>query len=423
MTALSGMPGESTASAHDRPDVPDLVLRGTAVLPAGVVPAAEIHLRGDRISWSGPAAAAPAAPGAVVLEHDGLILPGLVDLHDHGGGGVSFPDCADPDAAMTAVLEHRRHGTTSLVASLVTAAPDTLRASVRMLADLVRAGEIAALHLEGPFISEARRGAQNPEHIAAGDAALVEDLCRLSGGTIATMTVAPEVPGADEVLEALAVGGAVPSLGHTDASAATMDRGIHLALAALASHPSRSTLPTATHLFNGMRPIHHRDPGPALACLDAAARGEMVVEVIGDGVHMAAETVRYVLDIAGPENAVLVTDAMAAAGMPDGAYRLGALDVTVTGGVATLTEGGAIAGGTAHLIDVVRFAVDHAGVDLGRAVHAASAVPARVLGLQQEIGALTAGLRADVLLTDHALHPVRVLRGGLDLDGTAPTDS
>lgn len=398
----------------------DLVLRGTAVLPHGVAPAAEVHLRGDRIIWSGAAASAPEAPGAPVIEHDGLILPGLVDLHNHGGGGVSFPDCDDPQDAMTAVLEHRRHGTTSLVSSLVTASPETLRARVRMLAELVRAGEIAALHLEGPFISSARRGAQNPAHIIDGDASLVTELCALSGGTIATMTVAPETPGADAVLEALARGGAVPSLGHTDASAATTEHGIARALAALGAFPSRSSVPTATHLFNGMRPIHHRDPGPALACLDAASRGEMVVEVIGDGVHTAAETVRYVLDIAGPGHAVLVTDAMAAAGMPDGRYRLGALDVTVTDGVATLTDGGAIAGGTAHLVDVVRFTVEQAGVDLAVAVHAASAVPARVLGLQDELGALTAGLRADVLLTDRSLHPRRVLRGGRDVAEEPP---
>jgi N-acetylglucosamine-6-phosphate deacetylase len=174
----------------------------------------------------------------------------------------------------------------------------------------------------------------------------------------------------------------------------------------------RSPLPTATHLFNGMRPIHHRDPGPALAALDAASRGQIVVEVIADGVHLDARTVAHVFALAAPDCVVLITDAMAAAGMDDGRYRLGALDVTVEDGVATLTEGGAIAGGTAHLVDVLRLAVREAGVDLVAAVRAASTVPARVLGLQDEIGSLAAGRRADVLLVDAELRPVTVLRGG-----------
>lgn len=390
----------------------DIALHGAAVLPDGLEPDASILVRHGRIVYAGPRPAAPAHDAAETRHHEGWILPGLVDLHDHGGGGVSFPDCEDPEEALRAVAEHRAHGTTTLVASLVTASPDELRRRVAMLSGLVAAGEIAALHLEGPFISPARAGAQNPAHIAPGDPELVRELCALSGGAIATMTVAPEAERADEVIAALAQGGAVPSLGHTDCSGPQMDHAVATARGALRRCPSRSSLPTATHLFNGMRPIHHRDPGPALSCLDAAARGEMVVEVIGDGVHTAPETIRYVMDIAAPGHVVLVTDAMAAAGMSDGRYRLGALDVEVSGGVATLADGGAIAGGTAHLLDVVRIAVTEAGVDLCRAVQAASATPAHVLGMADEVGALALGLRADVLLVDEGLRAPRVLREG-----------
>lgn len=393
----------------------DVALRGTAVLETGVVPDATVLLTGAEIVWAGPTALAPRHEATHVEPWDGVILPGLVDLHCHGGGGVSFPDCSDAEEARRGAREHLLHGTTSLVASLVTASPDELRARTALLAELVRTGDLAAIHLEGPFISPARKGAQNPAHIAAGDAELVEELCAIADGALATMTVAPEAEGADAVIDALARGGAVPSLGHTDATAEQMEHGIARALAALRAGAARSALPTATHLFNGMRPIHHRDPGPALACLDAAARGEMVVELIGDGVHLAADTVRYVMDIAGAENVVLVTDAMAAAGMPDGRYTLGALDVTVDGAVATLTEGGAIAGGTAHLLDVVRLCVEQAGIDLAGAVRAASAVPARVLGLSEHIGSLGAGHRADVLLVTSDLHPGRVLRGGVEV--------
>ena len=395
----------------------ELALHGTAVLEQGLVPDALLLIGGGDILWAGPAAHAPQHRAARTLAHDGLLLPGLVDLHCHGGGGASFPDASDAAEMLTAVRQHRRHGTTSLVASLVTADAATLRERVRDLSQLAADGEIAAIHLEGPFLSVERRGAQNPEHIVDGDAELVRELAAIAGGALATMTVAPEVEGADGVIEALADVGAVPSLGHTDGSSSQMTHAISTARTALRRQRGRSPLPTATHLFNGMRPIHHRDPGPALAALDAAARGELVVEVIADGVHLDARTVAHVFSIAAEDTVVLVTDAMAAAGMPEGQYRLGALDVTVEAGVATLTGAGAIAGGTAHLLDVLRFAVLEAGVDLVQAVRAASSVPAAVLGLQDRIGSLAAGRRADVVLADAQLNPVSVLRAGLAVSG------
>lgn len=399
-------------SPRSAPVTADLALRGTAVLAQGLVPDALVLIGGGSILWAGPSAHAPQHTAARTHDHGGLILPGLVDLHCHGGGGSSFPDATGPEDMMVAVREHRRHGTTSLVASLVTADAETLRRRVGDLAHLAADGEIAAIHLEGPFLSVERRGAQNPEHITSGDAQLVRELAELAGGALATMTVAPEIEGADAVIEALAASGALPSLGHTDGTSAQMSAAVARSRDALRRTRGRSALPTATHLFNGMRPIHHRDPGPALAALDAAATGDLVVEVIADGVHLDARTVAHVFAIAAEQHVVLVTDAMAAAGMPEGQYRLGALEVTVEAGTATLTGGTAIAGGTAHLLDVVRFAVTEAGVDLVRAVRAASSVPASVLGLQDQIGALEAGLRADAVLVDADLRPVQVLRAG-----------
>ena len=390
----------------------DLALRGSAVLEQGLVPDALLLISGEDIIWAGPASQAPPHQADELISHDGMILPGLVDLHCHGGGGASFPDATGTEDMLTAVAEHRRHGTTSLVASLVTADAATLRSRVADLAQLAADGEIAAIHLEGPFISVERRGAQNHEHIIGGDADLVRELAELAGGALATMTVAPEAEDADAVIEALAEVGALPSLGHTDGSSAQMTHAVELSVAELRRERGRSARPTATHLFNGMRPIHHRDPGPALAALDAAARGDLVVEVIADGVHLDARTVAHVFALAAEDNVALVTDAMAAAGMPDGQYRLGALDVTVDAGVATLTGATAIAGGTAHLLDVVRFAVTEAGVDLVRAVRAASTVPAAVLGMEDRIGSLAAGRRADVVLVDAQLAAVRVLQAG-----------
>jgi N-acetylglucosamine-6-phosphate deacetylase len=159
--------------------------------------------------------------------------------------------------------------------------------------------------------------------------------------------------------------------------------------------------------------MHHRAPGPVAACLAAAARGEMVLELVADGVHLDDETVAAVFDLVGPGRIALVTDAMAAAGQGDGRYRLGSLLTDVVQGVARLVGDppGAIAGGTSRLVDVVRRVVRHAGVGLADAVTAASATPARLLGLA-DVGDLVAGRRADLVLTDDDLTPLSVMRAG-----------
>lgn len=392
-----------------------LTYRGRVVTPGGVLDDGLVVLEGERIAWVGAAEAAPqgidvppAAPGPRAT-----IVPGLVDIHCHGGGGAGFPDVADAQAARTAVAEHLAHGTTSLVASLVTADAETLVRRTAMLAELAAAGEIVGIHLEGPFLSRARCGAQDPALMQAGSAALVREVARVGAGWFATMTIAPEVPGvlgAGGALEALAEVGAVPSIGHTDGSAELTEEALVAARRALGAEGTRSGRPTATHLFNGMRALHHRDPGPVAACLAAAARGEAVVELVADGVHLSPATVRTVFDLVGPGSVALVTDAMAAAGMPDGRYDLGSMQVRVVDGVARLADGDAIAGGTAHLLDVVRSTVA-AGVPLAHAIEAATATPASVLG-RTDIGALAAGLRADVLVLDDDLRPLEVVRGG-----------
>src|SRR5690606_4203017 len=175
----------------------------------------------------------------------------------------------------------------------------------------------------------------------------------------------------------------------------------------------RSERAGVTHLFNGMKPWHHRDPGSVGEFLAAAARREVVVELIGDGTHLAPEVVREVYDLLGRRGAVLVTDAMAATGMADGDYRLGTQDVTVADGVARLAAGGSIAGGTAHLLDVVRTCV-HGGIPLVDAVYMAATNPAAVLG-NPVVGALEVGYWADLLITDADLHPVRVIRHGKEV--------
>ena len=399
-------------------------LRGRVVTPDHIIDDGAVVLSGAHIAWVGPVDQAARAGFAGAVEQaqaapeGGYLLPGLVDVHCHGGGGESFPNAETAEQAMVSVLEHRRFGTTSLVASCVTAAPDVLRARTRVLAGLCEDGELAGIHFEGPFVSVERCGAQDPTYIIDPDAALTRELIELGGGHVVTMTIAPEKPGItgdDGVNAALIEGGALPSFGHTDSEAAPVRAALADAAARIAERlevgkPVRCDRPTATHLFNGMRPMHHRAPGPVPEFLAAAARGRCIVEMIGDGVHLNPAIVLDVFETLGRDNVVLVTDAMAAAGMADGDYVLGSQPVTVADGVARLAEGGAIAGGTAHLIDVVR-TTWQGGVDLVDAVYAASVQGAQILG-DPTVGALRAGLWADVVVTDAELRPVTVLRRG-----------
>lgn len=409
----------------DAPDAPagGLVVRGTLVLPDGLLEDGAVVARGEHLAWVGPAAAlapgtdpGPPPPGT-------LVLPGLVDLHCHGGGGAGFPEATTLDDVARAADEHLRHGTTTLVASLVTAAADELLARTALLAEAADADLVAGIHLEGPFLSPARCGAQRAADMLPGDPRLVRALAAAARGHLVTMTVAPEVAGVtgsdDDVLRALAEAGALPSVGHTDATAEQTEAAVRRTVELLAALPAaRSARPTATHLWNGMRPPHHRDPGPVTACLAAAARGELVLELVADGTHLAPATVRAVLDLVGPDAVALVTDATAAAGMPDGDYPLGPVDVRVADGVARVLGHdaagqptvGAIAGGVAHLLDVVRRTVE-AGVPLATAVRAAATTPASVLG-RDDVGALEPGRRADLVVTTADLAPVRVARAG-----------
>ncbi|CAM3707680.1 N-acetylglucosamine-6-phosphate deacetylase [Isoptericola cucumis] len=422
-----------TAASTDRP-AEHVAILGRVVTPDEVIDDGALVLAEGHVVWVGPRAAAASAGRGEIADAvrrapqpdpGTVVLPGLVDLHNHGGGGAGFPDSHDVAQAMVAVAEHRRHGTTTMLASLVTADRDTLLERAAMLAGLAEAGEIAGIHAEGPFLSHARRGAQSPENLLAGDAGLVRALAEAARGHLRTMTVAPEVDGVvgdGGAAEALVEAGVLPSLGHTDATteeAEALVRQVAGALRTAADEGAPARRMTATHLFNGMRPLHHRAPGPVAACLAAAARGDLVVELIADDVHLAPATVRTVMETVGADNVALVTDAMAAAGMADGSYELGPMAVTVSDGVARLADGdgpdgGSIAGGTAHLIDVVRRAVA-AGVPLADAVRAASWVPARVLGLG-DVGGLALGCRADVVVTDADLRVRQVLRGGVPVD-------
>lgn len=343
------------------------------------------------------------APGAAGAQGT-LILPGLIDIHCHGGGGHSFAT-TDPAEAAAAAAYHASAGTARVVASLVTASREDLLRQVRALAPLAAAGQVLGIHLEGPFLAPGRRGAHASGLLRDPDPALVADLLDAAGSALVIVTLAPERPGAAQVAAMLRAAGVVVACGHTDAGYDCMAH-------ALAESGGRGLV---THLGNAMPPLHHRGAGPVAAALVAAAADAASVELIADGVHTDAGFTRLVFAAAAPGRVVLVTDAMAAAGMPDGDYELGPMRVTVAGGVARLAEpgggAGAIAGGTSTLLRVVATA-RAAGVPLASAVRAASEAPARVLGLSGSRGSLAPGMAADLVVTGEDLTIRRVLRAG-----------
>ena len=325
------------------------------------------------------------------------VVPGFVDTHVHGGGGGSFS--GGRAGTETAVALHHRHGTTTLIASLVTESPADLLRQVTGLAGDVRAGLIAGIHLEGPWLATSRCGAHDPKLLRDPEPAEVRQLLAAADGTIRMVTLAPERAGALAAIATLVDANVVAAVGHTEATyQQTRD-----AVAAGAT--------VATHLFNAMRPIHHREPGPVIALLEDP---RVTVEVIADGVHVDPALYRHITRSAGDERVTLVTDAMAAAGMADGEYRIGPLAVDVTDGVAHLAGTDTIAGSTATMDRLFRFAVTHSELPtdaaLLQAVRQSSVNPARALGLPNPT--LAPGASADLVVLDGDLAVQAVLLRG-----------
>lgn len=344
------------------------------------------------------------SPDVTAVDCTGMtIVPGFVDIHVHGGGGASFFG-REPSAIERARAYHRSRGTTRSLASVVAAPVDELCEVLSRLASSVEQGVIAGVHLEGPFLSPACCGAQDPRYLLAPDIAVLSRLLDAGRGAVRVVTIAPELPGALELIPFVRDAGAICAIGHTDAS-------IDVASAAI---DAGATL--ATHLWNAMRPLRQRDPGVVMAAL---LRREVSAEVIADGIHLHPSIVRLTGEILG-KRMVFVSDATAAAGMADGSARLGSVAVEISGGIARVRNTGSIAGSTATLSSIVRHAVEKAGVSLLDAVNAASSRPARLLGLDDECGVLASGRPADLAVLDDSLRVVSVMVEGQFLDEAAP---
>lgn len=354
-----------------------------------------IEVSGDRVDGVG--AGAPPRQA----DHDlgaATVVPGFVDTHVHGGGGTNFSAAVRSDTT-TAVEFHRKHGTTSLVASLVTAAPDELLDQVTGLAGDVRDGLIDGIHLEGPWLSTVRCGAHQPALMRDPDPAEIDRVLAAAAGTIRMITIAPEREGALAAIARIVDAGVVAAVGHTEASYEQTRAAIEAGAT------------VATHLFNAMRPISTREPGPVIALLEDP---RVTVELITDGVHVDPALYRHVSRSADPDRVSLITDAISAAGKSDGTYQLGPLQVDVVDGVARVAGTQTIAGSTATMDHQFRFAVQHSGLDrdeaLMAAVRQASVNPARALGLPA--AGLVTGAAADLVVLDADLAVVGVLRRG-----------
>lgn len=385
---------------------------GHLVTEAGIVDSGVLSWEGSRITVAGPARGRD-DEGVEQLPDGYMILPGLIDLHCHGAGGGDFTSGSEDDIASAAAHLHRS-GSTTVLASTCAAPLDELEAAFGRLAAAAENGLVAGIHAEGPFLSKERSGAHDPAFLLLPTQEDVARLIAAGQGHLASMTYAPELPGSDVLVFELVAHGVIPSIGHTDSSTEQTSEALDFINEELAStgFAGFSGRPTATHLFNAMPVIHHRSPGPVPLLLQRAAAGEIAVELIADNVHLHPETVRMAFAVAGSENVCLVSDSTAAAGCTSGIYRLGGSDVTVVDGSAILTGTGALAGGAGSLLDVVRCTVA-AGVTVVDAVRAATAVPAGVLGLADEVGALRAGLRADAVIVAEDLSLRGVLRNGV----------
>jgi N-acetylglucosamine-6-phosphate deacetylase len=384
-----------------------IVLANARVVTAGRVIEGWVGIEGERIVAVdvGPE---PARADAVV-DLDGLwLVPGFVDLHVHGGGGASVGDGGD---ALRRVLEfHQQHGTARLVASVAAGPMEQMGGAVAEVADAVHGGarHLAGSHLEGPFLEQSHCGALDSSWFLAPDAGRLDQLLGAGRRTVRVVTIAPGLPGSDELIRRVAGAGAVAAMGHSGA-------GYDDAIAAV-----EAGVTLATHTFNAMAPWHHRAPGIAGAALD---RNEVVCEVIADGVHLHEAVLRLIFAAKGASRVALVTDAIAAAGSGDGDYRLGTRTVRVSGDRAELVADGRLAGSVLTMDRALRVAV-RAGVPFADAVVAATATPARVLGIDDRAGAIAPGYCADLVALDddHMVAAVimdgRLVRG---LAGLGPT--
>jgi len=340
---------------------------------------------------------------SVVDFGDAVLAPGFFDIHIHGGAGL--------DVMRTSVSDLPRlgrfltkHGVTGYFPTTVAAPLDATYSALEVLAEAIESGsrDQAAtgarplgIHLEGPFLSHKRRGVHPPECLVEPTVEIFDRLWQAARGNVRMMTIAPEIPGAMEVIAEAARRRVCVSIGHSDAEMpAARD-----AVKAGARH--------ATHTFNAMRPLDHREPG---ILGEVLSDDRITADMIVDGIHVAPEVVKVFLQAKGYEHAVLITDAISATGMPDGRYQLGPIEVDVKDGKCTAN--GSLAGSVLTMDRAVRNATQFASWSLRNAVRAATLNPAKAVGMASDRGVLAAGAVADFVVLSNAGEVLKTVVGG-----------
>jgi N-acetylglucosamine-6-phosphate deacetylase len=380
-----------------------------AFTPFEEISDAVIVIQGAKISAVGPRGKVAMPRGAREIAARGkTIVPGFVDVHIHGAGGHDVME-GTPEALEIIAATVARHGTTSLVATTVTASEMETSRSIADIANFILneglsparglSAEILGIHFEGPFISHTRRGVHPPEWIAAPSPAMLIRFLTEARGTGLILTLAPELPGALELIAVAREAGLVVSLGHTDANLEQAQA----AIAAGARH--------AAHVFNAMRPFSHRETGVLGAVFTSP---DVSAELIADGVHVDATAIRMLLSLKSPDRVILVSDGISATGMPDGKFQLGTFEVMVSGGVCRNAEG-KLAGSTLTLDRALRNMVA-LGVPLSAALRMVTANPARQIGMGSRKGVLAPGADADLVFLDADLEVRGVMTRGAGLE-------
>ena len=381
-----------------------LIHAGHAFTPVTDIPDAAILIRDGVIESVAPRSGVSLPAGAVeITAMDKLAVPGFLDVHIHGAGGHDVMEGTET-ALKTVAHTIARHGTTSFVATTVTAsAEDICRASEGIAGYIAQQrqaceskAEVLGIHFEGPFLSSVRRGVHPREFLKLPSAELLEKFLDAAKGQAQILTIAPELLGAMPCIDAARQAGLVVAIGHTDATyeqaRAAIARGAH----------------HAVHVYNAMRPFSHRDSGVIGAVLTTP---DVTAELIADGIHVDETAMRLLLKAKGAGSVILVSDGISATGMPDGNYTLGTFKVTVSGGVCRGAEG-KLAGSTLTLDRALRNIVN-LGIPLGDALRMLTLNPATLLGIEFKKGSLRTGADADLLLLDHALNVTQVWTRGI----------
>lgn len=376
-----------------------VVTGGSVLLPEGRLAPRDVVIEDGKILTLEPPGSASRLHAEVVDATACVVAPGLVDTHVHGGLGANFMAGTD-DAMRTISRRLAAHGVTSCVATTASTDHDTLLHALGRIADLCgsRPGgvELLGIHLEGPFLSPAYRGVHAEQHVRSPTRRELDELWEVAGRALRVVTLAPEVPGGMAALELLVDRGVIVSVGHSGADYAQT----RTAIAAGARR--------ATHLYNGLPPLHHRRPGPVLALLEAP---DVHLEVVADGEHVAAEVLRATTAVAGRDRVVVVSDGTDVAGLPDGPQRRWEGTEVVLSGDTARTRAGGVAGSVVPLLGGVRVLVERCGVPLADALTMASATAAASVGASSK-GSLAPGYDADLVLLDPDLSVVRTVARG-----------